>query len=730
MLPRAAAAALALTTALWAAAPGAAAADTAAAQPPAEPVAPGVALTQTSAPGSDPGSGSGSATHFSTLNVDLSGPAAVGYLGGGHLTDPAPVSAMPAPAGTVAAVNGDFFDSGASGAPLGAAVSGGTLLKSPTRGRANTAVIGAWGRGGIHRAEFSGTAGLPGADIGIDRLNSHRIPADGTGVFTAAWGDHPRSRAAGSGPVTELVVSEGTVRKVRESAGTGTIAPGTRVLLGRGAAAERLAGLGAGARVSLDYALDTGGLRAQTAIGGRNVLLRDGETTGADDGARHPRTAIGFSRDGRRMFLVVADGRARGTRGATLPEVAERLRRAGADDALELDGGGSATLLTRAPGTDGLELRNRAGEPERAVPNGLSVRAPRGDGTARGVWVQPAVPARPPRGSALPVRPDPHRVFTGLGRELTARAYDSAYGPAPEPGLSWTARGGGVEGSGGGAVFRAGAPGGARVEAGTGGARGGVDLEVLPGPQRLAATPAALAFSGGSGRRSFVIDGVAPDGTRAAIEPADAEITVEPDLAAITRRGDASVLVEPTAASGTATITVAAGGRSVDIPLRIGSQPVELAGFADAAEWDATGYRAAAAEVSPAAGHTGGGLALDYDFTGERRSRAAYAVPPAPLAVERTAFGFGLQVRGDGNGAQVALTVVGADGRRHSCYGPRVDWTGWRKAAISVPDGIAHPVSVERIYLVETRSDHQYRGRVVIDDLRATAAAAPDAARR
>ncbi|WP_311543410.1 phosphodiester glycosidase family protein [Streptomonospora wellingtoniae] len=703
---RAAAAALVLVSVLWPAAPAAAAADAA---PREVPVAPGVVLAP-----------AGADHAFGMLSVDLSGPAQVAYVGGGSVTESAPLAELAASPGTVAAVNGDFFDSGASNAPLGAAVRDGAVLKSPAAGHRHVAAIDAAGRGGIHRAEFSGTADLPGSDLDVDRLNSHEVPADGTGVFTGAWGAHPRSRAAGSGPVTELVVAGGEVRDVRRSAGEGAVEPGTRVLLGRGAAAERLAEVEPGARVGLDYTLRTAGSVPHTAVGGRNVLLRDGRVTAADDGARHPRTAIGFSRDGRRMFALVADGRVPETEGATLREAAERLRAAGAHEALELDGGGSATLLAREPGTREAVPHNRPGEALRAVSNGLAVRAPEGGGRARGVWVRPVLRARPEPGSALPVRPDPRRVFSGLSRALAARPYDSAYGPAPSAAPRWTSEGGGVaEG-----LFRAGEPGRARVAARIGGARGALGLRVLPGPDRLETDPGVLAFADASAPgRPLVVDGVAPDGTRAPVEPAEAEITVEPRrLAGVTRRDDGSVLVEPETGEGRGSVTIAAGGRSAEVPLVIGSRRVRLADFEDAGSWRAETYRAASAEVGPAVGREGRGLGLDYDFTGERRNRAAYAAAPAPLPAGGTAFGFRLRVRGDGNGALLALTVSDAEGGRRSVYGPRIDWKGWREAEFGVPEGTAHPVAVERVYLVETRSAEQYRGRVVFDDLRASVA--------
>jgi len=63
--------------------------------------------------------------------------------------------------------------------------------------------------------------------------------------------------------------------------------------------------------------------------------------------APHPRTAVGLSRDRRRLLLVVADGRREGVAGLTLPELAALMVEAGACTALNLDGGGSSALWLR-----------------------------------------------------------------------------------------------------------------------------------------------------------------------------------------------------------------------------------------------------------------------------------------------------------------------------------------------------------------------------------------------
>jgi exopolysaccharide biosynthesis protein len=66
---------------------------------------------------------------------------------------------------------------------------------------------------------------------------------------------------------------------------------------------------------------------------------------------RHPRTAIGVDSARKKVWLIVADGRQEGvSEGATLDELKQTLKELGAFDALNLDGGGSSTLVARVNG--------------------------------------------------------------------------------------------------------------------------------------------------------------------------------------------------------------------------------------------------------------------------------------------------------------------------------------------------------------------------------------------
>jgi hypothetical protein len=69
---------------------------------------------------------------------------------------------------------------------------------------------------------------------------------------------------------------------------------------------------------------------------------------------RYPRAALAIAGD--RLLAMACDGRTRRDAGMTLPELAEALLSLGATDALNLDGGGSASLV------HGGRLRNRPRE--------------------------------------------------------------------------------------------------------------------------------------------------------------------------------------------------------------------------------------------------------------------------------------------------------------------------------------------------------------------------------
>ncbi|MFY7952639.1 MAG: phosphodiester glycosidase family protein, partial [Armatimonadaceae bacterium] len=97
-------------------------------------------------------------------------------------------------------------------------------------------------------------------------------------------------------------------------------------------------------------------IRAQWAVSGFAGILQDGRVLSAPSDVRHPRTAVGITKDGNTLVWMVVDGRQRGfSEGVSEEELARLLLEAGCEQGINLDGGGSSSLWIRdANGRPGL----------------------------------------------------------------------------------------------------------------------------------------------------------------------------------------------------------------------------------------------------------------------------------------------------------------------------------------------------------------------------------------
>ena len=76
------------------------------------------------------------------------------------------------------------------------------------------------------------------------------------------------------------------------------------------------------------------------------LVLKDGQVQQKPDDAVHPRTVVGLSRDRRWLYVLVLEGRHPETSlGANLYDLGQIMLSLGASDAVNMDGGGSTTLV-------------------------------------------------------------------------------------------------------------------------------------------------------------------------------------------------------------------------------------------------------------------------------------------------------------------------------------------------------------------------------------------------
>ncbi len=115
------------------------------------------------------------------------------------------------------------------------------------------------------------------------------------------------------------------------------------------------------------------------ALAGQAILVRGGVPVRFDFADNlHPRTAVAVGNGGKRLWLIVVDGRQKGySEGIDLNELAALIAGLGASEALNLDGGGSTTLVTSKFGahTVNAPIHTRIPMRQRPVANHLGIYA-------------------------------------------------------------------------------------------------------------------------------------------------------------------------------------------------------------------------------------------------------------------------------------------------------------------------------------------------------------------
>lgn len=284
------------------------------------------------------------------------------------------VASMAARRGALAAVNAGFFAT--NGDPAGIFKIDGLLVSDTQRPR------GAVGFGSPQgppvlfgrvtaRAHVRVYGTKKGEHVRIDGVDTVRGDGDIV-LYTRRYGATTGARGEG----TEWVFTSfpPRVSEIRRNMPPAPVPDRGWVLSQQGAPSPAFTRLRRGTlmEVAFEYSAPFGSrradwYRADDIVGGAGLLLWRGKA--AHDWkeerldlkgfveARHPRTLIGVDAEGD-VWLVVVDGRQPGhSVGMSLPELTELARRIGLVDALNLDGGGSSTMVVKG------EVVNRPSDP-------------------------------------------------------------------------------------------------------------------------------------------------------------------------------------------------------------------------------------------------------------------------------------------------------------------------------------------------------------------------------
>ena len=295
-----------------------------------------------------------------------------------------------------AGINADFFNTSGTtgrgvsivGTPVGATVVDGEIY----RARNNAALyknfivdknegiyVNPFVFGGTLTTPSGQTAALGGVNTYSSECNNKIV------IYTDRYYGSTDQTNSGTELVARLAEGEKfesarpykmLVESDTSTAGDMTIPAGKYVIRGRGSAATVVNTLQIGDTITISPTWTFGDLSVEPeqVISGNPKILGDGvvldtESERGDASQLHPRSAVGYSDGGSKVYFLVVDGRSLISDGVRTTVLADIMRYAGATDAMNVDGGGSSTLYTSALG-----IRNKPSDgTERADGNGLFV---------------------------------------------------------------------------------------------------------------------------------------------------------------------------------------------------------------------------------------------------------------------------------------------------------------------------------------------------------------------
>ncbi|RZU65378.1 calcineurin-like phosphoesterase family protein [Microterricola gilva] len=652
--------------------------------------------------------------------ADLSTPTlSLDVLDAGTVSGGATVSEQISGTGAVAAVNGDYFDMNASVAPVSTNVSStqGIRTASPADRPAFTMNDGL---ATVQKLMVQGTVEFAGGSTTLSGINTPSVEANRIGLYTSIWGSYPlNAPIGGATDIAAVSVVDGLVSAIETDPAALTqpanIPSGTSVLVGRGTQAVALSALSVGDPIVITTGVSKD---VDLAVSGNQWLVADGVQT-PDDQVEAARTAVGVSRDGSTVYVVAVDGRAGDSRGLTVQELGRLMLDLGAWNAINLDGGGSTTMLARTAGNTEATVVNRPSDGnERIVANSLAFFSSAPAAQLSDVMVAPALK----RQGADTVLPGLHRTLTGTGLDANLQGIPAEGAFAAD---SATVS---LEAIDGGSARVLGvAAGQASVNYTAEGKTASSGIRVLGELQRITADKSVVALqtAGQTGEvRLTALDG---DGNRVPVEVSDASVQAGEKVSVVPNGLD-SWLITPTADAGSATITFTVGGRSVDVAVTIGYDVTTVADFSNGADWKFASDRAAGTLTPMPAGGPNGedALRLQHDFTTSTATRGSYAVAPAPIQIPGQPQALSLWIKGDGSGIWPRIQLKSAAGVTSNLDGPMVTWNDWQQVRFTVPVGTAYPIEISRVRFMETRTAVSYQGDVSIAGLEAIVPASVD----
>lgn len=669
--------------------------------------------------------------NFNVLRVDLTNPHIHAEVeqgqdrlfSGAKLTHIARRETQPQHS-VVAAVNGDFWTfTPRPFLPVGMMVGDGTLWTMPTQ--RSVALFMADGRIELTSVTLQLRAKAGERELHIPRLNDARATRT-VALYTHVYnGVYPAGRAkyyALKLDKPELLPNQPVSAKVARISDkpTGTSAADLVIIRVPDAVAdESVTLLKKGRTVELNAAMPEVDGVVRECVGGGPRIVRDGRVSVEYDlehngekfaTDRHPRTAIGVSGDGKTAYLGTVDGRQPMLSiGHSLFELGDYMLKLGCADAINLDGGGSTSMVVRG---DVVNRPSDLGGP-RTVANAILLVNTSPPGPLAELEILPAEPTL-----LLPA---------GVTAMFQVEGHDANYNPVPVAQPKWQSNVARITAEGNSAkLVLSGKSADGTLTVSSGAAKAALPIRVEV-PEQISVTPEVLVLASGDSEDIAIT----AEGRSGRLHLQEQMITVSPGDNAVS----ASASKVTGLRKGSGHLVVKIGDTSMKLPYHVDEyKALSLAEFDETPTATLTGsrYMDEGSEVALDSKNKKSGkgsLAFSYAMMKDGTSKIAL---PLDLQINEPPVKFRAWVYGDGKEAWLRADVVDSLGKRFlldfTDGAKGIYWKNeWRHLVVplkrltprsSNPGAKPqYPIRIKELYLAQEQEALKSRGRVLIDAL-------------
>lgn len=394
----------------------------------------------------------------------------------------------------LAGVNGDFFSaSSGKGHPMGIAIDDGKVITSCYSGNLEkdefATFLLAEDSSPFYEFisnEITLTSKKTKKSTKILEINKYPDTYNTPSIFTSDFGEYSIG-SSDSINMTEMIVKNNKVTEIRNGKEAVLIPQDGYVVCSTNEGADFINNnFKVGTKVTLDIDTSFDIDDIEFAISGGAILLEDGkipETFSSNISGTHPRTAIGTSKNDKTLYLVTVDGRQTSSVGMTQTELAEFLKEINVYSAINLDGGGSTTMVAKKLGDENLSVINSpSGGSLRAISNGIGI-----------IYDAPNSSIL----SGITIEVSDTNVFKGKKREISVKGYNKYYSPVKidQNKIEWSYDGVPVTVDDG--FLTGDTVGMTMLKAKVGKVSSEIEINILSDPQELSITPKKVTLSNG-----------------------------------------------------------------------------------------------------------------------------------------------------------------------------------------------------------------------------------------